>query len=190
MRLTLNTRPHDCRGAPSASAAASPSSPTEDASPKLQGFHVRRANRSDLEAIRRCLAEAFEPFRTQYTTEAFADTVPSAAKLRKRSAEMCLFVAEHQEQVIGTIGCSRTNNTEGHLRGMAVLPAWQGSGIATALMDAAEMELRRQGCNRVTLDTTEPLKRAIRFYRRHGFSPTGRVDAFFGMRLYEYAKPL
>ena len=74
--------------------------------------------------------------------------------------------------------------------GMAVAPGWQGSGVAAALLEAAEDQLRQAGCTRVTLDTTEPLQRAIRFYTRHGYAATGHVTDFFGMRLYEYAKPL
>jgi hypothetical protein len=42
----------------------------------------------------------------------------------------------------------------------------------------------------VTLDTTWPLQRAIRFYERQGYAATGRETDFFGMPLYEYAKPL
>ncbi len=30
----------------------------------------------------------------------------------------------------------------------------------------------------------------MRFYRRNGLVPTGGVTDFFGMPLYEYAKPL
>ena len=73
---------------------------------------------------------------------------------------------------------------------MAVLPGRQGSGVAGALLAAAEDHLRRSGCTRVTLDTTEPLQRAIRFYNRHGYTATGGVTEFFGMRLHEYAKAL
>jgi hypothetical protein len=40
----------------------------------------------------------------------------------------------------------------------------------------------------VTLDTTEPLKKAIRFYLRHGYKPSGIVKDFFGMPLFEYEK--
>lgn len=83
-----------------------------------------------------------------------------------------------------------SNGAEGHLRGVAVSPEWQGSGVATALLRAAENELRTNGCTFVTLDTTAPLKRATRFYEKHGFSASGRVSDFFGMPLYEYAKPL
>jgi GNAT superfamily N-acetyltransferase len=73
---------------------------------------------------------------------------------------------------------------------MAVLPHWQGTGVAEELLQAAEAELSGNGCMRVTLDTTEPLTRAIRFYEMHGFAASGRVTDFFGMRLYEYSKAL
>lgn len=77
-----------------------------------------------------------------------------------------------------------------HIRGMAVLPAWQGHSIAEHLLRAAERDLVSVGCTHLTLDTTIPLQRAIRFYERIGFVATGRVTDFFGMSLHEYAKPL
>ena len=73
---------------------------------------------------------------------------------------------------------------------MAVRPTWQGTGVAQRLLDAALADLRARGCARVTLDTTEPLRRAIRFYERNGFRPTGVVGDFFGMPLFEYARAL
>jgi ribosomal protein S18 acetylase RimI-like enzyme len=103
---------------------------------------------------------------------------------------MCLFVAVAAGYVVGTVGCQALGNGEGHLRGMAVLPEWQAKGVAKALLAAAETELRRRQCRRITLDTTEPLQRAVRFYRKHGFSASGRVSDFFGMRLHEYIKLL
>jgi hypothetical protein len=42
----------------------------------------------------------------------------------------------------------------------------------------------------VTLDTTAPLVRAIRFYERHGYVRSGAVTDFFGMPLYEFRKGL
>jgi ribosomal protein S18 acetylase RimI-like enzyme len=61
-------------------------------------------------------------------------------------------------------------------------------GISQRLLDRAESHLRESGCNRITLDTTEPLKRAIRFYERNGFCATRRTVDFFGMPLFEYEK--
>jgi GNAT superfamily N-acetyltransferase len=74
------------------------------------------------------------------------------------------------------------------LRGIGVLPDWQGSGVASALLQTAEAEIRNQSSERVTIDTTEPLARAMRFYARHGFTLSGRVSDFFGMPLYEWVK--
>ena len=79
---------------------------------------------------------------------------------------------------------------EGHIRGMAVVAEWQGCGLAAQLLQAAESELRSQGCHRVTLDTTEPLERAMRFYGKNGYRRSGKVDNFFGMPLIEYVKNL
>jgi len=148
-------------------------------------FRIRIADERDASGILACLAAAFAPYRDAYTPGAFADTVP--ASLLRRMSQMTVLVAERAGEIVGTISCSAH---DGHLRGMAVAPGWQGSGVAAALLEAAEDQLRQAGCTRVTLDTTEPLQRAIRFYTRHGYAATGHVTDFFGMRLYEYAKPL
>ena len=73
---------------------------------------------------------------------------------------------------------------------MAVLPDQQGKGIAEALLNAAESELRTAGCTRITLDTTAPLERAIRFYEKHGYRRSGKVTDFFSMPLLDYVKEL
>jgi [ribosomal protein S18]-alanine N-acetyltransferase len=112
-----------------------------------------------------------------------------SALVDERIREMCLFVAVADGKIVGTIGC-KANSNEGHLRGMAVIPEWQGTQVASALLEAAEAELRRAGCTFVTLDTTRPLARAIRFYQRHGYGASGRVSDFFGMLLFGYAKRL
>ncbi len=155
-----------------------------------RSFSIRKATAEDVDAILTCLAAAFEPYREQYTPAAFSDTVLTRDSVQQRLSTMCLFVAVVAGHVVGTVGCQALGSGEGHLRGMAVLPEWQAKGIALPLLQAAEAELRNNGCRRVTLDTTEPLQGAVRFYKRHGFSPSGRVSDFFGMRLYEYIKLL
>ena len=67
----------------------------------------------------------------------------------------------------------------------------RAGGSAAWHLGQAEARLRALGCVRVTLDTTEePLTRAIAFYRRHGYAPTGCVQDFFGMPLHEFARDL
>jgi len=151
---------------------------------------VRLAIPEDSAAILACLREAFEPYRDLYTTGAFTDTVLTAETLAARFTTMSILVAAAPDgSIIGTIAASHEGGA-GHLRGMAVHPGSQGHGIALQLLDAAESRLRSRGCDRVTLDTTAPLTRAIAFYRRHGYTSTGRVQDFYGMELYEYAKDL
>jgi len=154
-----------------------------------RSFTIRRAASNDGEAIVACLAAAFAPYSNRYTPAAFTDTVLDPRLVQHRLREMCVFVAVSEGNVVGTVACAASGE-EGHLRGMAVLPDWQGSGAASALLQAAEAEIRNQRCKRVTLDTTEPLARAMRFYARHGFRLSGRVSDFFGMPLHEWVKSL
>jgi ribosomal protein S18 acetylase RimI-like enzyme len=122
---------------------------------------VRRATTTDAAAVLACMREAFAPYKSRYTKEAYDDTVRTMA-----------------------------HDRVGHLRGMAVRAPWQGKGVAEKLLEAAEEALREQGCTRVTLDTTEPLARAMRFYEKHGFRRSGRISDFFGMPLHEWVKSL
>ncbi len=152
---------------------------------------VRQAIAADAGGILDCLAAAFAPYRTRYTPGAYQDTVLTAETLQQRLLSMQIFAASSpQSQIVGTIACAMADAEEGHLRGMAVLPEWQGRGVAEKLLFAAETDLVQRGCVRITLDTTDPLQRAMRFYERHGYRPSGKVVDFFGMPLHEYAKTL
>jgi ribosomal protein S18 acetylase RimI-like enzyme len=134
---------------------------------------------------------AFEPHRASYTPEAFADTVLTPETVHQRLAAMTVFVAVSESgEVVGTIGCNLVSPEEGHIRGMAVHPNWQGSSVAQQLLEVVESELRQRGCARISLDTTEPLQRAIRFYERNGYRSSGKMADFFGMSLFEYVKLL
>ena len=154
-------------------------------------FSVRPATPADSPGVLACLRAAFAPYQQSYTPAAYVDTILTAETLDQRLHSMSIFVAASDSgEVIGTIGCNVVAEGEGHLRGMAVLPEWQGEGVADQLLHCAESELGRYGCSRVTLDTTAPLERAVRFYERNGYHATGKVTDFFDMPLYEYAKKL
>ena len=151
---------------------------------------IRRGRTGDAEAVHACLQAAFEPFRSQYTRGAFEDTVPGMQAVRDRMARMTVYVAVTVDgEIVGTVAAAACGEV-GHLRGMGVLPGWQGRSVAEKLLRAAENGLLDTGCIRLSLDTTAPLERAIRFYQRNGFAPSGKVTDFFGMPLYEYVKIL
>jgi ribosomal protein S18 acetylase RimI-like enzyme len=151
---------------------------------------IRLAQQEEAEQIASCLALAFDAFRSQYTSEAFKDTVLSPEAVRTRMGSMRVYVAVTDETtVVGTLAAVASGE-EGHLRGMAVCPEWQGRGIAERLLTRAESDLKAAGCRCVTLDTTVPLQRATRFYGRNGYVRSGKVVDFFGMPLHEFVKQL
>ena len=150
---------------------------------------VRTAGEGDEAGILHCLAEAFEPYRGAYTAAAYSDTKLDEYTLEERFRTMHVLVAVQNGDVIGTVAAS-LRSSEGHLRGMAVLPAFAGKAIAEKLLQEIEGWLQSQGCTHVTLDTTEPLKRAAAFYEKHGYRSSGRVSDFYGMKLIEYEKHL
>ena len=152
---------------------------------------IRRAGLKDVAGIIDCLAAAFEPYREIYTPDGFRDTVPTAEGARRRVKEMTVLIAEHDSsRIIGSLSYQVHGSSEGHLRGMAVIPEFQGTGVAERMLRAAEAALRELGCSKVTLDTTLPLKRATRFYIRHEYKATGITKDFYGMPLFEFEKSL
>ncbi|HEV3460320.1 MAG TPA: GNAT family N-acetyltransferase [Thermoanaerobaculia bacterium] len=154
------------------------------------GFSIRKATEDDALGILACLRSAFEPYRDRYSEAAFVDTVPTLEALRQRARSMCHYVAvTANNEVVGTIACKVLAPDDGHIRGMAVQPGFQGRGVAGELLATVEAELAAAGCTRITLDTVAPLQRAIRFYERRGFRASGKVADFFGMPLFEYVKP-
>lgn len=151
---------------------------------------IRKAAVEDIEAVVRCLQIAFAPYREAYSAEGFADTVVDAEALASRMHTMTVFVAQADRQTVGTIAAGVVSAGEGHIRGMAVLPEWQGSPVGIRLLTAAERELGSRGCRYITLDTTAPLERAIRFYEKHGYRRSGKLGDFYGQPLYEFRKDL
>jgi GNAT superfamily N-acetyltransferase len=92
--------------------------------------------------------------------------------------------------IVGTIAAGVRPDGAGHLRGMAVSDTHHGAGVAARLLHAAETELRNRSCSAATLDTTAPLIRAMSFYQKHGYRPTGRTSDTLGMTLIEHRKSL
>jgi N-acetylglutamate synthase-like GNAT family acetyltransferase len=155
-------------------------------------YTIRKAQPKDARGIHEVILAAFEEFRDFYSPEGFADTVMSENVALERLKKMTLFVAVIQNNtIIGTVGWQKISEKEGHIRGMAVNPKFQGkNGPAADLLNEVENDALSQGCTFLTLDTTGVLKRAQHFYKKHGFIETGKTGDFFGSTIYEFKKEI
>jgi N-acetylglutamate synthase-like GNAT family acetyltransferase len=155
-------------------------------------YKIRKAQPKDAKGIHEVVLAAFEEFRDFYSPEGFADTVMSEKVTLERIKRMTLFVAvTKNHEIIGTVGWKKISEKEGHIRGMAVHPKFQGKNSPAAdLLKEVEKDALSQGCKFLTLDTTEILKRAQNFYRRHGFKETSKTGDFFGSTIYEFEKKI
>ncbi|MHA2035379.1 MAG: GNAT family N-acetyltransferase [Promethearchaeota archaeon] len=155
-------------------------------------YAIRKAEPKDAKGIHEVILTSFEEFRDYYSLEGFTDTVMSEELALKRIKEMNLFVTvDLNDEIIGTIGWKKVSMKEGHIRGMAVHPQFQGKNSpAATLLQAVEDEARSQGCVILSLDTTEILIRAQNFYRKHGFKETGKTGDFYGTTIIEFIKEI
>lgn len=81
---------------------------------------------------------------------------------------------------VGTMGAGPQHDdpSSAGLYGVWVDPAARGSGAAAALLTAVLTWARSQGFTRLRLDVGDHNARAIGFYRREGFTPTGVRNTF------------
>lgn len=72
------------------------------------------------------------------------------------------------KRVIGTV----MGGYEGHrgwINYLAVHPAYQSNGAATALMAAVERKLLQRGCPKINLQVRDSNTRALKFYVKRGY---------------------
>ena len=142
-------------------------------------MHIRRATIADAPAIAGVLAAAFAEYEPLYTPEGLAATTPLAERIRARLDEGPIWVALHEEGIIGTVGAVRRGEAL-YVRSMAVLPAARGQHVGEALLREVEAFARTAGATSLLLSTTPFLARAIRLYEQWGFqySDAGPHDLY------------
>lgn len=108
--------------------------------------------------------------------------------LRAPPADHAVLVAEADGRVIGFCSTGRTRDGGAptdtfELFTLYVEPDAQGQGAGGALLRAGEAEMRRAGAERAVLWVLEGNENALRFYRHHGWWPTGEAkrEMIFGV---------
>lgn len=70
-----------------------------------------------------------------------------------------------------------------NIHDIAVAPGYRGKGVGQALLNAVEVEARRRGCCKVTLEVREDNEIAKASYLRAGFAPTTPQTLFWSREL-------
>lgn len=68
---------------------------------------------------------------------------------------------------------------EMHLLNITVVPAWQGRGLAVAMLDRLVAECRRRGLSQLWLEVRISNARAREVYARYGFAEVGKRRAYY-----------
>jgi ribosomal protein S18 acetylase RimI-like enzyme len=134
-------------------------------------IQIRRARSEDAADVARVLYESFLEYKALYTREGFAATTPGAKQVLARMREGPVWIAVREIELLGTVAAT-VKKPSLYMRGMAVLPAARGLGLAARLLDQVEKWATAQKCTRVFLSTTPFLSAAIRLYESAGFRRT------------------
>jgi diamine N-acetyltransferase len=132
------------------------------------------------EMATRCFVDTFGPFYTAADMAAFlADAFgPAGLPAQIGAPGVRIRLAIDGDTIAGfaRLGASSLPPApEGaaELKQLYVLKAWQGVGVAPALMDWAIATARDQGAGHLALSVWADNHRAQRFYARYGMAPIG-----------------
>jgi GNAT superfamily N-acetyltransferase len=166
------------------------------------GIRVERAGAADVERVTRLVEAGIDSYRDW--APHWRPPVASPEQRRRlrenfASDEAWILMALEGDEVIGVV--SMAAKTAAHadppepgtiyLWQMFVTPAWQGTGLAQALMDLAVEEARDRGFERMTLWAVAGAAQARRFYEREGWTVSGTNDeSEFGLPLVQYERVL
>lgn len=116
----------------------------------------------------------------------FVATHQESAVTAERLAQGYSFIAEIDEEIVGTITVRAPEKTPygeydppfpiAAFGQFAVDPDRKGLGIGDALLTNAEGVALEAGCQELTLDTAQPAAELIAYYERRGFRIVGRAD--------------
>jgi predicted N-acetyltransferase YhbS len=129
---------------------------------------VRAAHPADAPNIAGVIAAAFEPYRAwlRPASGALSETTGTiAGRLREGHG----LVAEAGGRIVGCILIVPKSPAELYVGRLAVLPEWQGRGIASGLMGAAEDLARSQGFAFMSLGVRLALPASRGLFERLGF---------------------
>lgn len=152
----------------------------------------RKAKTHEIYQIYYVLLKAFEPYKKNYTDGAFQATTLSPLVIYNRllGKKYDVFVILTNNIIVGTVSITRKDQDDLYIRSMAVHPDYQKRGIGFFIIKKIIEIAEKYNIKIISLDTSKPLKKAIKFYKKAGFEFSGLKQDFYGVKIYEMIKKL
>jgi ribosomal protein S18 acetylase RimI-like enzyme len=123
-----------------------------------------------------------EVVNAAFAIEQFLEgTRTDAERMKKLQAEGQFFVAEDDSGGIAASVYTELRGERGYLGMLAVHPSRQGTGLARAMMEAAENHFRQHGCKFADLTVLSLRPELPALYRKFGYIEIG-TDEFHPSR--------
>ena len=153
---------------------------------------IRQAITGESAEITALLSDAFEPYKTYYTEQAYTATVSSPQVIEDRigTPESEVLVALYKCKIVGTVSILILEGEELYLSSMAVAPLFQGTGIGRCLVREIERVAKENHASIISLECFKPLTKAVAFYEHCGFKKTGRTRGYHGITVFEMTKKI
>lgn len=155
-----------------------------------ENLTFRKAQIHEINDIYLVLSKAFELYKKEYTNDAFNATTLTPIEIQDRiiTQKYEIFVAVIKKQIVGTISLLKKDEDSLHIRNMAVHPDYQKRGIGLFILNKIAEIAKSKNIKTISLDTSKPLKSAIKFYKNFGFEFTGVTKNFYGIKIFEMIK--
>ncbi|HKW74549.1 MAG TPA: N-acetyltransferase [Terriglobales bacterium] len=93
-------------------------------------------------------------------------------------------IAADEKKIVGFVIADRFHSRRwsgvmGRIITIDVLPEAQGTGVGDKLLTTAEEKLRESGCDYVSLEVAVDNSRALRFYKKHGYSVLKTLPRYY-----------
>jgi N-acetylglutamate synthase-like GNAT family acetyltransferase len=156
---------------------------------------IRLVKRDDLEAILSVINETNKiSYRAIIPPERFKDPFMSLDELAREAERMDFFLCEEDGQAIGVGALEERGADIDVVYRLYVLPAFQRSGIGSALLSHLERHARESGIAEILVWTDSKAVWAVSFYKRQGYAevePTTRYgDPIIDARIKRHGRDL